>query len=87
MTHANDLAADFVCVSDTAMFGRGIPSLCVGLRGLAYLEVFVEGPRGDLHSGSFGGGILNPVNALATMIAAPARRRRAGDRARVLRRT
>ena len=63
-----DLAADFVCVSDTAMFGRGIPSLCVGLRGLAYLEVVVDGPRGDLHSGSFGGGVANPVNALAKMI-------------------
>jgi acetylornithine deacetylase/succinyl-diaminopimelate desuccinylase-like protein len=64
-----DLSADFVCVSDTAMFGRGIPSLCVGLRGLAYVEVFVDGPSGDLHSGSFGGGVLNPVNALAKMIA------------------
>jgi acetylornithine deacetylase/succinyl-diaminopimelate desuccinylase-like protein len=51
------------------MFGRGIPSLCVGLRGLMYLEVFVEGAKGDLHSGSFGGGIANPVNALAKMIA------------------
>jgi acetylornithine deacetylase/succinyl-diaminopimelate desuccinylase-like protein len=68
-SRAADLSADFVCVSDTAMFGRGIPSLCVGLRGLAYLEVFVEGPRGDLHSGSFGGGIQNPVHALAKMIA------------------
>jgi len=67
--HARDLAADFVCVSDTAMFGRGIPSLCVGLRGLAYIEVFVDGPATDLHSGSFGGAILNPVNALARMIA------------------
>jgi acetylornithine deacetylase/succinyl-diaminopimelate desuccinylase-like protein len=67
--HAADLAADFVCVSDTAMFGRGIPSLCVGLRGLAYLEIFVDGPRGDLHSGSFGGGLANPINALARMIA------------------
>jgi acetylornithine deacetylase/succinyl-diaminopimelate desuccinylase-like protein len=67
--HADDLEADFVCVSDTAMFGRGIPSLCVGLRGLAYIEVFVKGPRGDVHSGSFGGGIVNPVNALARMIA------------------
>jgi acetylornithine deacetylase/succinyl-diaminopimelate desuccinylase-like protein len=64
-----DLAADFVCVSDTAMFGRGIPSLCVGLRGLAYVEVHVDGPATDLHSGSFGGGVLNPVNALAKMIA------------------
>jgi len=64
-----DLASDYVCVSDTAMFGRGIPSLCVGLRGLMYLEVHVEGPKSDLHSGSFGGGIVNPVNALAKMIA------------------
>jgi acetylornithine deacetylase/succinyl-diaminopimelate desuccinylase-like protein len=68
--HTRDLAADFVCVSDTAMFGRGIPSLCVGLRGLAYLEVFVEGPSLDLHSGTFGGGVMNPIHALANMIAA-----------------
>ena len=67
--HAADLTADFVCVSDTAMFGRGIPSLCVGLRGLAILEVHVSGPKQDLHSGSFGGGVANPVNALARMIA------------------
>jgi acetylornithine deacetylase/succinyl-diaminopimelate desuccinylase-like protein len=67
--HAGDLASDFVCVSDTAMFGRGIPSLCVGLRGLMYLEVHVDGPAMDLHSGSFGGGVANPVNALARMIA------------------
>jgi acetylornithine deacetylase/succinyl-diaminopimelate desuccinylase-like protein len=67
--HAKELEADFVCVSDTAMFGRGIPSLCVGLRGLAILEVNVEGPKQDLHSGSFGGGVANPVNVLARMIA------------------
>jgi acetylornithine deacetylase/succinyl-diaminopimelate desuccinylase-like protein len=66
--HAHDLAADFVCVSDTAMFGRGIPSLCVGLRGLTYLEVFVDGPALDLHSGTFGGGVMNPIHALAHMI-------------------
>ena len=66
---AKDLEADFVCVSDTAMFGRGIPSLCVGLRGLMYLEVRVDGPNTDLHSGSFGGGVTNPVNALARIIA------------------
>ncbi len=64
-----DLEADYVCVSDTAMFGRGIPSLCVGLRGLMYLEVHVEGPKQDLHSGSFGGGVANPVNALASILA------------------
>ncbi|MGD0673949.1 MAG: dipeptidase [Polyangiaceae bacterium] len=67
--HSSELAADVVCVSDTAMFGRGIPSLCVGLRGLSYVEVFVDGPAFDLHSGSFGGGIANPANALARMIA------------------
>jgi len=67
--HADLLKADFVCVSDTAMFGRGIPSLCVGLRGLAYFEIHVHGPSGDLHSGSFGGGIANPANALARIIA------------------
>ncbi len=67
--HADALSTDFVCVSDTAMFGRGLPSLCVGLRGLAYLEVFVDGPSLDLHSGSFGGGVMNPVLALARMLA------------------
>jgi acetylornithine deacetylase/succinyl-diaminopimelate desuccinylase-like protein len=67
--HARELEADFVCVSDTAMFGRGIPSLCVGLRGLSYVEVHVDGPSFDLHSGTFGGGVMNPVNALAAMIA------------------
>ncbi|HLK38108.1 MAG TPA: dipeptidase [Polyangiaceae bacterium] len=66
---AQDLASDFVCVSDTAMFGRGLPSLCIGLRGLAYVEVTVHGPSMDLHSGTFGGGVTNPVNALSNMIA------------------
>jgi acetylornithine deacetylase/succinyl-diaminopimelate desuccinylase-like protein len=66
---AKRLESDFVCVSDTAMFGRGIPSLCVGLRGLMYLEVEVSAPSGDLHSGSFGGGVANPINVLAGIIA------------------
>ena len=66
---SKELHADFVCVSDTAMFGRGIPSLCVGLRGLMYLEVEVSSSSTDLHSGSFGGGVANPVNVLARMIA------------------
>jgi acetylornithine deacetylase/succinyl-diaminopimelate desuccinylase-like protein len=66
---AKRLQSDFVCVSDTAMFGRGIPSLCVGLRGLMYLEVEVSAPSGDLHSGSFGGGVANPINVLAKIIA------------------
>jgi acetylornithine deacetylase/succinyl-diaminopimelate desuccinylase-like protein len=51
------------------MFAKGVPSICYGLRGLAYLQVDVEGPAQDLHSGSFGGAVLNPVNALARIIA------------------
>jgi acetylornithine deacetylase/succinyl-diaminopimelate desuccinylase-like protein len=68
--HAAMLEADYVCVSDTAMYGRGIPSLCVGLRGLAYFEIVVRGPSADVHSGSFGGGIANPANALARIVGA-----------------
>ena len=67
--HAERLAADFVVVSDTAMFGRGIPSLCVGLRGIAYFDVSLRALSMDAHSGSFGGGLVNPANALARMIA------------------
>lgn len=67
--HASDLAADVICISDTSMFGPEIPSLCVGLRGLTYLEVTVDGPGADLHSGMFGGALRNPINALASMIA------------------
>jgi acetylornithine deacetylase/succinyl-diaminopimelate desuccinylase-like protein len=70
LEHAALLETDFVCISDTAMYGRGIPSLCVGLRGLAYFELIVRGPRQDVHSGSFGGGIANPANALAKIVAA-----------------
>src|SRR6185295_14655551 len=66
--HAAMLASDYVCVSDTAMYGRGIPSLCVGLRGLAYFEIVVHGPSSDVHSGTFGGGIANPANALARIL-------------------
>ena len=68
--HRARLEADYVCVSDTAMFGRGIPSLCVGLRGLVYFEIAVRGPAMDVHSGSFGGGIANPANALTRILAA-----------------
>ena len=63
------LAADICVVSDTAMHGRGQPSICVGLRGLVDLEVEVSGPSLDLHSGHFGGSVLNPLEALARMLA------------------
>jgi acetylornithine deacetylase/succinyl-diaminopimelate desuccinylase-like protein len=67
-THAERLRADYVVVSDTAMFGRGIPSLCVGLRGIAYFEVHAHAHPIDLHSGSFGGGVVNPALELARVL-------------------
>ncbi|MEP7146671.1 MAG: dipeptidase [bacterium] len=62
------LKCDYVVVSDTAMFDYDVPSICYGLRGLAYMQVDVTGPNRDLHSGSFGGAVDNPINALAQII-------------------
>jgi acetylornithine deacetylase/succinyl-diaminopimelate desuccinylase-like protein len=64
------LACDVVVVSDTAMWERGAPAITYGLRGLAYFEIRVQGPNRDLHSGVYGGGVENPANALATIVAA-----------------
>jgi len=64
------LAADLLVVSDTGFVAEGVPSLCVGLRGMAGVEVMVHGPSHDLHSGVFGGAVANPVEALTRMIAA-----------------
>jgi acetylornithine deacetylase/succinyl-diaminopimelate desuccinylase-like protein len=63
------LEADMILVSDTTMIASDIPSVTVGLRGLSYMEVEVTGPNRDLHSGLFGGAVVNPVNALCKMIA------------------
>jgi acetylornithine deacetylase/succinyl-diaminopimelate desuccinylase-like protein len=63
------LTADAVVVSDSPMFGHDIPSICYGLRGLMYMQVDVEGASGDLHSGSFGGAVDNPANALCHIVA------------------
>lgn len=62
------LACDEILVSDTTMIDEKIPSINVGMRGLAYMQVEVTGPNKDLHSGHYGGAIANPINALATMI-------------------
>ena len=64
------LGCDCVVISDTSMFARGQPSLLYGLKGLAYVELRVRGPNRDLHSGTFGGAVQNPLNALATILAA-----------------
>lgn len=63
------LKADVILVSDTTMIASDIPSVTVGLRGLSYMEVEVTGPNRDLHSGLFGGAVVNPVNVLCKMIA------------------
>jgi acetylornithine deacetylase/succinyl-diaminopimelate desuccinylase-like protein len=62
------LKCDAVMISDTSLYGPGIPTLTYGLRGLCYMEVVVTGPNRDLHSGTFGGGVDNPINVLAEMI-------------------
>jgi len=67
--HRDLLKADLVVISDTAFFAPGVPSICYGLRGIAYMEVSVEGSSRDLHSGTFGGSVHNPVQALAELIA------------------
>jgi acetylornithine deacetylase/succinyl-diaminopimelate desuccinylase-like protein len=63
------LAADVVVISDSPMFDRGVPSICYGLRGLAYFQIDVRGTKSDLHSGSFGGAVANPAMVLAQILA------------------
>ncbi|HAA10172.1 MAG TPA: dipeptidase [Cytophagales bacterium] len=63
------LAADMVLISDTSMLSNENPSITVGLKGLSYVEVEVTGPNRDLHSGTYGGGVANPINTLCQMIA------------------
>ncbi len=64
-----DLKADFALVSDTELFAPGLPTLCVGLRGMIYTEIEVRGAKSDLHSGMYGGAAPNPFVALAQIIA------------------
>lgn len=63
------LACDVVLVSDSSMIAKGQPSINYGLRGLIYFQVDLETATGDLHSGSFGGGVANPINVLAELLA------------------
>jgi acetylornithine deacetylase/succinyl-diaminopimelate desuccinylase-like protein len=63
------LAADLVVVSDTSWFANGVPSLTYGLRGLIYMQLDVQGPPNDVHSGQYGGAVGNPAWALVQMLA------------------
>lgn len=67
--HRDLLKADLVVISDSAMYAKNIPSICYGLRGLCYMEIELTGPNRDLHSGSFGGAVHNPIQALSEIIA------------------
>ena len=62
------LAAEAVVISDSAMFSPGQPSILSSLRGLAYFEINVQGPSVDLHSGAYGGAVVNPATALAQIV-------------------
>ena len=67
--HRDRLACDAIVISDTGMVGPGLPTIGASLRGLAYMEIRVQGPAQDLHSGSYGGAVLNPATALARIVA------------------
>ncbi len=67
--HKADLAADVCLVSDTGQWDFATPAITTMLRGLVYIEAVLSGPSHDLHSGMFGGSIINPANALARILA------------------
>ncbi len=63
------LGCDAVVISDTTMWAADVPSMCTGMRGLTEAEVTLRGPASDLHSGSFGGAVPNPLHAMAALLA------------------
>jgi acetylornithine deacetylase/succinyl-diaminopimelate desuccinylase-like protein len=67
--NADKLACDAVVVSDTTLYNETTPGICYSLKGLTYMEIRVTGPAMDLHSGSYGGTVQNPANALAEIVA------------------
>ncbi len=67
--HAELLQADLIAISDGPMISEETPSICYGLRGICGLELEVQGPKSDLHSGLFGGGVANPATALIKLLA------------------
>ena len=67
--NAAKLKADVALVSDTALYAEGIPTLCIGLRGLVYTEIEARGPARDLHSGVYGGAAPNAVFGLVELLA------------------
>jgi acetylornithine deacetylase/succinyl-diaminopimelate desuccinylase-like protein len=66
--NAGKLKSDYAIISDTSQFAAGMPAITSGLKGLAYFELRVQGANRDLHSGTFGGAVQNPLNALCTIL-------------------
>ncbi len=66
--HVERLQCDAVVISDSTMFAPGQPSILSSLRGLAYFEIRVRGPQSDLHSGMYGGAVVNPAMELARIL-------------------
>ena len=62
------LDCDVIVISDSSQFAAGKPAITYGLRGIAYFELRLRGPKQDLHSGTFGGSVSNPANALVRML-------------------
>lgn len=67
-SHKDLLKADVAIISDTSMFAPGVPAICYGLRGYTLLQVEVTGPKDDLHSGTYGGSVHNPIQALVELL-------------------
>ncbi|MGA3201794.1 MAG: dipeptidase [Bryobacteraceae bacterium] len=67
--HPAKLKADVALVSDTSLYAEGMPTLCIGLRGLVYTEIVAKGPSRDLHSGVYGGAAPNAVFGLVELLA------------------
>jgi acetylornithine deacetylase/succinyl-diaminopimelate desuccinylase-like protein len=67
--HKDLLKADVILISDSSMLSMENPSLDTGVRGLSYIQVEVTGANRDLHSGTYGGAVANPITILAQMIA------------------
>jgi acetylornithine deacetylase/succinyl-diaminopimelate desuccinylase-like protein len=68
LAHRERLACDVIVVSDTTMWAADVPSMCVGMRGVVDAEINLRGPERDLHSGSFGGGVPNPLHVMADLL-------------------
>lgn len=69
LQHRDELRCDVIAISDTGMVAPGVPTLGYGLRGITCCEAILRGPKGDLHSGLFGGAVANPAAAIARLVA------------------